>query len=239
MELLNEALAERGYKTLTSVQEVVIAAELSEKDLVVSAETGSGKTVGFGLAIAPKLLGENKAFSSPGNPLALIIAPTRELAMQVKHELSWLYKKTGAIIVSCVGGMDMRDERRSLSKGAHIVVATPGRLRDHIMRKSLIMQQINTVVLDEADEMLDLGFQEDLEFIQSYKEFSELFDIDNIEDDIYSPWILRLIFDKESLMNKKITIQEIQEAIKENSHNDDDIECIYSDDNAQDVVMRI
>jgi DNA-directed RNA polymerase II subunit RPB1 len=80
---------------------------------------------------------------------------------------------------------------------------------------------------------------EDLEFIQSYKEFSELFDIDNIEDDVYSPWILRLTFDKESLMNKKITIQEIQEAIKENSHNDDHIQCIYSDDNAQDVVMRI
>lgn len=165
MELLNEALAERGYNTLTSVQEAVIAPELRKEDLVVSAETGSGKTVGFGLAIAPKILGENKSLSSPGSPLALIIAPTRELAMQVKQELSWLYQKVGAVIVSCVGGMDMREERRSLAKGAHIVVATPGRLRDHIMRKSLITQQINTVVLDEADEMLDLGFQEDLEFI--------------------------------------------------------------------------
>ena len=165
MKLLNEALAERGYHTLTSVQQAVIAPELENKDLVVSAETGSGKTVGFGLAIAPKLLGENKAFDNPGSPLALIIAPTRELAMQVKQELTWLYDKVGAKIVSCVGGMDMREERRSLSKGAHIVVATPGRLRDHIMRKSLLTKQINTVVLDEADEMLDLGFQDDLEFI--------------------------------------------------------------------------
>ena len=165
MKLLNEALAERGYHTLTSVQQAVIAPELENKDLVVSAETGSGKTVGFGLAIAPKLLGENKAFDNPGSPLALIIAPTRELAMQVKNELTWLYEKVGAKIVSCVGGMDMREERRSLSKGAHIVVATPGRLRDHIMRKSLLTKQINTVVLDEADEMLDLGFQDDLEFI--------------------------------------------------------------------------
>ena len=165
MKLLNEALAERGYHTLTSVQQAVIAPELENKDLVVSAETGSGKTVGFGLAIAPKLLGENKAFDNPGSPLALIIAPTRELAMQVKQELTWLYEKVGAKIVSCVGGMDMREERRSLSKGAHIVVATPGRLRDHIMRKSLLTEQINTVVLDEADEMLDLGFQDDLEFI--------------------------------------------------------------------------
>ena len=165
MKLLNEALAERGYHTLTSVQQAVIAPELENKDLVVSAETGSGKTVGFGLAIAPKLLGENKAFDNPGSPLALIIEPTRELAMQVKQELTWLYDKVGAKIVSCVGGMDMREERRSLSKGAHIVVATPGRLRDHIMRKSLLTKQINTVVLDEADEMLDLGFQDDLEFI--------------------------------------------------------------------------
>lgn len=165
MKLLNEALAERGYHTLTSVQQAVIAPELENKDLVVSAETGSGKTVGFGLAIAPKLLGENKAFDNPGSPLALIIAPTRELAMQVKQELTWLYERVGAKIVSCVGGMDMREERRSLSKGAHIVVATPGRLRDHIMRKSLLTKQINTVVLDEADEMLDLGFQDDLEFI--------------------------------------------------------------------------
>ena len=165
MELLKEALTERGYNTLTSVQEAVIAPELEQRDLLVSAETGSGKTVGFGLAIAPTLLGQSKTFQTANNPLALVIAPTRELAMQVKQELSWLYRKTGAVIVSCVGGMDMRDERRSLSKGAHIVVATPGRLRDHIMRKSLVTKNIGTVVLDEADEMLDLGFQEDLEFI--------------------------------------------------------------------------
>ena len=165
MEVLKEALTERGYNKLTSVQEAVIVPELEQRDLLVSAETGSGKTVGFGLAIAPTLLGKNEIFEVARNPLGLVIAPTRELAMQVKHELSWLYRKTGAVIVSCVGGMDMRDERRSLSKGAHIVVATPGRLRDHIMRKSLVTEQIGTVVLDEADEMLDLGFQEDLEFI--------------------------------------------------------------------------
>ena len=80
---------------------------------------------------------------------------------------------------------------------------------------------------------------EDKEFIQSYKEFSELFDIDNIDSSSMSQWILRLKFDKESLMNRKITIQEIQEAIKENSHNDQEIECIYSDDSANDVILRI
>ena len=83
------------------------------------------------------------------------------------------------------------------------------------------------------------SIQEDMEFIQSYREFSELFEIDNISEEILSPWILRLKFDKESLMNKKITIQEIQESIKEKSNSEDEIECIYSDDSAQDVVMRI
>ena len=81
--------------------------------------------------------------------------------------------------------------------------------------------------------------QEDLEFIQSYKEFSELFDIDNISEEIESPWILRLKFDKESLMNKNMSIQEIQEAIKEKSNNENEIECIYSDDSAQDVIMKL
>src|SRR5690606_32285170 len=98
-------------------------------------------------------------------PLALVIAPTRELALQVKRELTWLYAGVGAVLASCVGGMDMRDERRALGRGAHIVVATPGRLRDHIMRGSIDLSGLRAVVLDEADEMLDLGFREDLEFI--------------------------------------------------------------------------
>ncbi|WP_144023295.1 DEAD/DEAH box helicase, partial [Brevirhabdus pacifica] len=100
-------------------------------------------------------------------PLALIIAPTRELALQVRRELTWLYGKAGAVVTSCVGGMDMRDERRALDRGAHVVVATPGRLRDHIQRGSLDMSTLRAIVLDEADEMLDLGFREDLEFILS------------------------------------------------------------------------
>ncbi|MEJ2029336.1 MAG: DEAD/DEAH box helicase [Maritimibacter sp.] len=162
---LSEALAERGYDQLTPVQEAVIAPELAGSDLLVSAQTGSGKTVGFGLAIAPTLLGDDLAFGHAAAPMALIVAPTRELAFQVKHELTWLYSKTGAMTASCVGGMDVRQERRALERGAHIVVGTPGRLRDHIERGSLDLSEIKAVVLDEADEMLDLGFREDLEFI--------------------------------------------------------------------------
>ncbi|SPF81870.1 DEAD/DEAH box helicase [Pseudoprimorskyibacter insulae] len=167
IQTLSDALAERGYTSLTPVQEAVSKEELAGSDLLVSAQTGSGKTVGFGLAIAPTLLDENGTFGPAESPLALIVAPTRELAMQVRRELTWLYAKANARIAACVGGMDMRTERRALEQGAHLVVGTPGRLRDHIERGSLDLSAIRAVVLDEADEMLDLGFREDLEFMLS------------------------------------------------------------------------
>jgi len=164
-QTIANALARKGYDILTPVQQAVSQAELEGRDLLVSAQTGSGKTIGFGLAIAPTLLADGDTFDAAATPLALIIAPTRELAMQVKRELGWLYADAGAVLASCVGGMDMRDERRALARGAHIVVATPGRLRDHIMRETIDLTNVRAVVLDEADEMLDLGFREDLEFI--------------------------------------------------------------------------
>ncbi|WP_284283203.1 DEAD/DEAH box helicase, partial [Roseicyclus marinus] len=162
---LAKALAERGYDTLTEVQEAVTNPDLAEADLLVSAQTGSGKTVGFGLAIAKTLLGDAERLGPPAAPLALVIAPTRELALQVQRELAWLYADAGARVVSCIGGMDTREERRALDRGAHIVVGTPGRLRDHITRNNLDLTDIRAIVLDEADEMLDLGFREDLEFM--------------------------------------------------------------------------
>jgi ATP-dependent RNA helicase DeaD len=164
---LAAALEKQGYETLTAVQEAVTDPDLVEKDLLVSAQTGSGKTVGFGLAIAPTLLGDDTHFGRASAPLALAIAPTRELAMQVARELSWLYGPAGAIVTTCVGGMDQRTERRALDRGAHVVVATPGRLCDHIKRGNIDLSSLRAVVLDEADEMLDLGFREELEFILS------------------------------------------------------------------------
>lgn len=162
---LEQALIARGYHEPTDVQSAVLADNALDRDLLVSAQTGSGKTVAFGLAIAATLLGEAKRFDRAAEPLALIIAPTRELAMQVHTELSWLYAEAGARVVSCVGGMDARAEQRQLATGAHIVVGTPGRLRDHLERGRLDISALKAVVLDEADEMLDLGFREDLEFI--------------------------------------------------------------------------
>ncbi|HEY8616798.1 DEAD/DEAH box helicase [Phenylobacterium sp.] len=161
---LSRALEAQGYAEPTPVQAAVLEAP-SDRDLLVSAQTGSGKTVAFGLAAAHQLLGDAEAFGPAEEPFALVIAPTRELALQVARELGWLYEPAGAKIVTCVGGMDARREQRALAAGSHIVVGTPGRLRDHLERGNLILKDLRVAVLDEADEMLDMGFREDLEEI--------------------------------------------------------------------------
>lgn len=162
---LARALAERNFTEATPVQNAVLEEAAVGRDLLVSSQTGSGKTVAYGLAIGETLLGGAETLGRAGQPLALIIAPTRELALQVQRELAWLYKQAGARVISCVGGMDPRREAALLDEGAHIVVGTPGRLRDHIERRRLDVSALKAVVLDEADEMLDLGFRDDLEFI--------------------------------------------------------------------------
>lgn len=163
--LLGEALSERGYAAPTPVQAAVLGAEAEGRDLIVSAQTGSGKTVAFGLALANDLLDAEGRLPLLRTPQALVVAPTRELALQVSRELGWLYGKVGARIATCVGGMDASRERRMLGQGAQIVVGTPGRLRDHLERGALELSSLRAIVLDEADEMLDMGFREDLEEI--------------------------------------------------------------------------
>lgn len=170
--LLSEALAARGYATPTPVQAAVLETGAEGRDLIVSAQTGSGKTVAFGLAMAQDILNDGGTVRAARAPLALVIAPTRELALQVSRELAWLYSGTGARVATCVGGMNPSVERRMLAQGAHIVVGTPGRLRDHLERGTLELQGLAAVVLDEADEMLDMGFREDLE---------ELLDVTSLE----------------------------------------------------------
>lgn len=164
---LAAALTAREFTALTPVQTAMLDPALDGEDLLVSAQTGSGKTVAFGLSIATELLGDAEEFETADAPQALVIAPTRELALQVQRELGWLYSKTGVRVIACVGGMDARDERRALSRGADIVVGTPGRLVDHINRGALDLAYVSAIVLDEADEMLDLGFREELEHILS------------------------------------------------------------------------
>jgi ATP-dependent RNA helicase DeaD len=158
-------LAERNYDRPTPVQLAVLTDDAADRDLLVSAQTGSGKTLAYGLAMAKDLLDGAERFERAGAPLALIVAPTRELALQVHRELAWIYQHADGRVVSCVGGMDPRREQRELAAGAHIVVGTPGRLCDHLRRGRLDISELKVVVLDEADEMLNLGFREDMEFI--------------------------------------------------------------------------
>ena len=121
---LRTALAERGYSAPTEVQSAVLDPEAQNRDLIVSAQTGSGKTVAFGIAIAGNLLVEHDKVPAPAAPLALVIAPTRELALQVSRELGWLYGEAGGRIATCVGGMNPSQERNALRSGATIVVGS-------------------------------------------------------------------------------------------------------------------
>lgn len=140
----------------------------SERNLRISSQTGSGKTVALGIALCPSVLCPSVLSVAPAGvgPRALIITPTRELAVQVQTELSWLFESAEGVRVDAVtGGTDVRDEKRRLARRADILVGTPGRLLDHIKSRALDCSAIREVVLDEADQMLDMGFQDELDAI--------------------------------------------------------------------------
>ena len=174
---LQQALSDHGYETPTPVQTLVLEQRCQGRDLLVSARTGSGKTIAFGLAFGESLLGVDGTLPPAASPLALVIAPTRELALQVQRELQWLYAPALGQIRACVGGMDVRREARLLSDGAHVVVGTPGRLCDHLARGRLDLSGLTTVVLDEADEMLDMGFREELETLLNGNDSASMIDV--------------------------------------------------------------
>ncbi|MEO5766866.1 MAG: DEAD/DEAH box helicase, partial [Polyangia bacterium] len=161
------ALAKRGYETATPVQAAVLHPDAAGRDLLVSSQTGSGKTIAFGAALAENLLAADAARTGNQrtNPLALVIVPTRELAVQVRDELSWLLRDTKLRLASFTGGTPVTGDLRTLQKGLDVAIGTPGRLVDLLKRQRLELSELRVVVLDEADEMLDLGFREDLQTI--------------------------------------------------------------------------
>jgi len=162
---LKIAIEEKGYENLTAVQSLVLNQHNEGKDLLVSSQTGSGKTLAYGLSIShdslQKLTKKNKTLT------ALIVTPTRELALQVFNELTWLFSKTSIAMSTAIGGMDIKKEKKNISKGIDLLVGTPGRINDHFRRKTFTLKHISSLVLDEADEMLDLGFKQDLDAIVS------------------------------------------------------------------------
>ena len=169
-EPLARAVAEMGYETMTPIQEQAIPVVLTGQDVMGAAQTGTGKTAAFSLPLLQRLLKHESSSTSPArHPVrALVLLPTRELADQVAQQIALYAKYTKLRSTVVFGGMDMKPQTLELKKGVEVLVATPGRLLDHIEAKNAILNQVEYVVLDEADRMLDIGFLPDLQRILSY-----------------------------------------------------------------------
>ncbi|MDE7232825.1 MAG: DEAD/DEAH box helicase, partial [Lachnospiraceae bacterium] len=154
------AVKELGFEHMTPIQEQTIPLFMTGRDIIGQAQTGTGKTAAFGIPILQKIDPENRSLQ------AVILCPTRELAMQAADELRKFAKYMNGIkVLPVYGGQEIYKQIKNLKTGVQIVVGTPGRVMDHMRRHTLKMDNVHTVVLDEADEMLNMGFREDIETI--------------------------------------------------------------------------
>jgi ATP-dependent RNA helicase RhlE len=169
-EPLRRAVADMGYEFMTPIQAQAIPVVLTGQDVMGAAQTGTGKTAAFSLPLLQRLLKHENSSTSPArHPVrALVLLPTRELADQVAQQVKMYAKYTQLRSTVVFGGMDMKPQTLELKKGVEVLVATPGRLLDHIEAKNAVLNQVEYVVLDEADRMLDIGFLPDLQRILSY-----------------------------------------------------------------------
>ncbi len=167
---LARAVAEMGYATMTPIQAQAIPVVLQGRDVMGAAQTGTGKTAAFALPLLQRMLKHENASTSPArHPVrALVLLPTRELADQVAEQVKLYGKYTNLRSAVVFGGIDMKPQTVELKKGVEVLVATPGRLLDHIEAKNCVLNQVEYVVLDEADRMLDIGFLPDLQRILSF-----------------------------------------------------------------------
>jgi ATP-dependent RNA helicase RhlE len=167
---LARAVAEMGYESMTPIQAQAIPVVLQGRDVMGAAQTGTGKTAAFSLPLLQRMLRHENASTSPArHPVrALVLLPTRELADQVAQQIKLYAKYTNLRTAVVFGGMDMKPQTLELKAGVEVLVATPGRLLDHIEAKTAVLNQVEYVVLDEADRMLDIGFLPDLQRILSY-----------------------------------------------------------------------
>jgi ATP-dependent RNA helicase RhlE len=167
---LARAVAEMGYESMTPIQAQAIPVVLQGRDVMGAAQTGTGKTAAFALPLLQRMLKHENASTSPArHPVrALVLLPTRELADQVAEQVSLYGKYTNLRSTVVFGGIDMKPQTAELKKGVEVLVATPGRLLDHIEAKNCALNQVEYVVLDEADRMLDIGFLPDLQRILSF-----------------------------------------------------------------------
>jgi ATP-dependent RNA helicase RhlE len=169
-EPLSRAIAEMGFSAMTPIQAEAIPVVIQGRDVMGAAQTGTGKTAAFSLPLLQRMLKHENASTSPArHPVrALVLLPTRELADQVAQQIALYAKYTQLRSTVVFGGMDMKPQTAELKKGVEVLVATPGRLLDHIEAKNCVLNQVEYVVLDEADRMLDIGFLPDLQRILSY-----------------------------------------------------------------------
>lgn len=159
-EPILRAVTEMGFEEASPIQAKAIPAQMEGLDIIGQAQTGTGKTAAFGIPLLQKIDPENKKFQ------AIILCPTRELAIQVSDEIRKLSKfMAGIKVLPVYGGQDITKQIRSLKMGVQIIVGTPGRVMDHMRRHTIKLEHIHTVVLDEADEMLNMGFRDDIETI--------------------------------------------------------------------------
>ena len=159
-ERILRAVKELGFDEMTPIQEQAIPLFMTGRDLIGQAQTGTGKTAAFGIPILQKIDPEDRSLQ------AVILCPTRELAMQAADELRKFAKYMHGIkVLPVYGGQDIVRQIKNLKAGVQIVVGTPGRVMDHMRRHTLKMEHVHTIVLDEADEMLNMGFREDIETI--------------------------------------------------------------------------
>ena len=162
---ISNNLLSRGFTELSDIQNKILDVYQNKKDLLVTSQTGSGKTIAYFLSIQDEI--SLKKVKEKSSPSVLIIAPTRELAIQVYEEALWVFKSENINVVTTIGGMDINKERKNLLTKFSLLIGTPGRINDHLRKNKLILSNITTVILDEADEILDLGFKEDLNSILS------------------------------------------------------------------------
>ncbi|HET9641884.1 MAG TPA: DEAD/DEAH box helicase [Burkholderiaceae bacterium] len=167
---LLRAVANQGYATMTPIQAKAIPIVLAGRDVMGAAQTGTGKTAAFSLPLLQKMLQHETASMSPArHPVrALVLAPTRELADQVAANVKAYARYTQLRVAVVFGGIDMKPQTEELRRGVEVLIATPGRLLDHIEAKNAVLNQVEYVVLDEADRMLDIGFLPDLQRILNY-----------------------------------------------------------------------
>ena len=159
---MRDTLRQLDYRAMTPIQAASLPLALAGHDLIAQAKTGSGKTAAFALPLLARLDVRKLAVQ------AMVLCPTRELADQVTQEIRRLARFEANIkVLALCGGTPMRPQRDSLEHGAHVVVGTPGRIMDHLERGSLVLEALNTLVLDEADRMLDMGFHDDIAFVAS------------------------------------------------------------------------